>query len=61
DQRQELRWAIRERMLCRPELPRKPPRLCAPNSYAVPTEKKRAALRWEVRWDLAHRLLPRKN
>ncbi|XP_010116428.1 PREDICTED: hydrolethalus syndrome protein 1, partial [Chlamydotis macqueenii] len=61
DQRQELRWAIREQMLCRPELPSKPQRLYVPNSYAVPTEKKRAALRWEVRWDLANGLLPRKN
>ncbi|KFQ80534.1 Hydrolethalus syndrome protein 1, partial [Phaethon lepturus] len=61
DQRQELRWGIREQMLCKPELPSKPQHLCVPNAYAVPTEKKRAALRWEVRWDLANGLLPRKN
>ncbi|KFW02523.1 Hydrolethalus syndrome protein 1, partial [Eurypyga helias] len=60
DQRQELRWAIREQMLCRPQLPGKPPRPYVPNAYAVPTEKKRAALRWEVRWDLANGLIPRK-
>ncbi|NXE30591.1 HYLS1 protein, partial [Ardeotis kori] len=61
DQRQELRRAVREQMLCRPQLPSGARRLCVPNSYAVPTEKKRAALRWGVRWDLAHGLLPRKN
>lgn len=61
DQRQELRWGIREQMLCKPELPSKPQHLYVPNAYAVPTEKKRAALRWEVRWDLANGLLPRKN
>ncbi|NXS39093.1 HYLS1 protein, partial [Balaeniceps rex] len=61
DQRQELRWGIREQMLCKPELPSKPQHLYVPNAYAVPTEKKRAALRWEVRWDLAKGLVPRKN
>ncbi|NXN59122.1 HYLS1 protein, partial [Rynchops niger] len=61
DERRELRWGIREQMLCRPQLPSKPQHLPIPNAYAVPTEKKRAALRWEVRWDLAKGLLPRKN
>ncbi|NXL01624.1 HYLS1 protein, partial [Mesembrinibis cayennensis] len=61
DQRQELRWSIREQMLCKPERPSKPQHLYVPNPYAVPTEKKRAALRWEVRWDLANGLIPRKN
>ncbi|XP_009467877.1 PREDICTED: hydrolethalus syndrome protein 1 [Nipponia nippon] len=61
DQRQELRWSIREQMLCKPEIPSKPQHLYVPNPYAVPTEKKRAALRWEVRWDLAKGLIPRKN
>uniref|UniRef100_A0A8C0HI84 HYLS1 centriolar and ciliogenesis associated n=1 Tax=Buteo japonicus TaxID=224669 RepID=A0A8C0HI84_9AVES len=61
DRRQELRWGIREQMFCQPELPVKPRRPAVPNTYAVPTEKKRAALRWEVRWDLANGLLPRKN
>ncbi|NWX69593.1 HYLS1 protein, partial [Cepphus grylle] len=61
DERRELRWGIREQMLCRPQLPSKPQHLHVPNAYAVPTEKKRAALRWEVRWDLAKGLLPRKN
>ncbi|XP_074705003.1 uncharacterized protein LOC141933835 [Strix aluco] len=61
DQRQELRWGIREQMLCKPELPSKPQHLHVPNAYTVPTEKKRAALRWEVRWDLANGFPPRKN
>ncbi|NXI99610.1 HYLS1 protein, partial [Psophia crepitans] len=61
DQRQELRWETRERMLCQPWLPEKPRRLHLPNPYIVPTEKKRAALRWEVRWDLANGLVPRKH
>ncbi|NWW90239.1 HYLS1 protein, partial [Rhynochetos jubatus] len=61
DQRQELRWGIREQMLCRPQLPSKPQHPYVPNAYAVPTEKKRAALRWEVRWDLANGLIPRKS
>ncbi|KAM6115649.1 centriolar and ciliogenesis-associated protein HYLS1 [Phoenicopterus ruber ruber] len=61
DQRQELRWGIREQMLCEPALPSKPQHLCVPNAYTVPTEKKRAALRWAVRWDLAKGLVPRKN
>ncbi|XP_035753381.1 hydrolethalus syndrome protein 1, partial [Egretta garzetta] len=61
NQRQELRWGIREQMLCEPELPGKPQHLRLPNTYAVPTEKKRAALRWGVRWDLAQGLIPRKN
>uniref|UniRef100_A0A8C8BP77 HYLS1 centriolar and ciliogenesis associated n=1 Tax=Otus sunia TaxID=257818 RepID=A0A8C8BP77_9STRI len=61
DQRQELRWGIREQMLCRPELPGKRQHLHVPNAYIVPTEKKRAALRWEVRWDLANGFPPRKS
>ncbi|KFQ28403.1 Hydrolethalus syndrome protein 1, partial [Mesitornis unicolor] len=61
DQRQDLRWAIREQMLCRPQLPSRAQHPAVPNAYVVPTEKKRAALRWEVRWDLANGLLPRKH
>ncbi|NXL68396.1 HYLS1 protein, partial [Chordeiles acutipennis] len=60
DQRQELRWAIREQMLWKPQIPNKPQHFYVPNNYVVPTAKKRAALRWEVRWDLAQGLLPRK-
>ncbi|NXJ71060.1 HYLS1 protein, partial [Rostratula benghalensis] len=61
DERRELRWGIREQMLYKPQLPSKPQHPCVPNTYTVPTEKKRAALRWEVRWDLARGLLPRKR
>ncbi|XP_067166187.1 centriolar and ciliogenesis-associated protein HYLS1 isoform X2 [Apteryx mantelli] len=61
DQRRELRWGIREQMLCKPDLPSKPQHAYVPNAYVAPTEKKRAALRWEVRCDLANGLLPRKS
>ncbi|XP_027300086.1 centriolar and ciliogenesis-associated protein HYLS1 isoform X1 [Anas platyrhynchos] len=61
DQRKDLRWGIREQMLDRPGLPSRPQRTYVPNAYTVPTDKKRAALRWEVRWDLANGLIPRKN
>ncbi|KFP30557.1 Hydrolethalus syndrome protein 1, partial [Colius striatus] len=57
---QELRWSIREQMLCKPDPPLKSTHVYVPNTYVVPTDKKRAALRWEVRWDLAKGLLPRK-
>ncbi|NXS61928.1 HYLS1 protein, partial [Brachypteracias leptosomus] len=58
---QDLRWEIRGQMLCQPELPGRPQCPRVPNTYTVPTAKKRAALRWEVRWDLAQGLLPRKS
>ncbi|XP_030320777.1 LOW QUALITY PROTEIN: hydrolethalus syndrome protein 1 [Calypte anna] len=59
--RQELRWSVREQMLCPPPAPPRPQPTLHPNTYTIPTQKKRAALRWGVRWDLAHGLLPRKN
>ncbi|KAM7008981.1 uncharacterized protein hyls1 isoform 2-T2 [Tautogolabrus adspersus] len=40
--------------------PPKPRRVYVPNTYIVPTEKKRSALRWEIRNDLANGLLPHK-
>ncbi|NXR15128.1 HYLS1 protein, partial [Semnornis frantzii] len=55
------RRSIREQMRCPPELPARHRHPCVPNTYLVPTEKKRAALRWEVRWDLAKGLLPRRT
>ncbi|XP_064896679.1 centriolar and ciliogenesis-associated protein HYLS1 [Columba livia] len=61
DPRNGLRWGVRERMIWHPPPPEKPRRPRGPNAYAVPTEKKRAALRWEVRWDLAQGLVPRKS
>ncbi|NWU97097.1 HYLS1 protein, partial [Upupa epops] len=61
DPRQELRWDIREQMLCQPQPPSRARTLSIPNAYAVPTTKKRAALCWGVRWDLAQGLPPRKS
>lgn len=47
-----LRWNVRERMLhC--EVFEKPRRQPTTNNYVVPTEKKRQALRWQVRTALA--------
>ncbi|XP_008066263.1 hydrolethalus syndrome protein 1 [Carlito syrichta] len=60
DHRKELRWGVREQMLCRPEPHTKPQHIYVPNNYLVPTEKKRSALRWGVRCDLANGVMPRK-
>ncbi|XP_045411570.1 hydrolethalus syndrome protein 1 [Lemur catta] len=60
DHRKELRWGVREQMLCRPEPQSKPQHVYVPNNYLVPTEKKRSALRWDVRCDLANGVMPRK-
>ncbi|XP_058520061.1 centriolar and ciliogenesis-associated protein HYSL1 [Ochotona princeps] len=60
DHRKELRWGIREQMLCRAEPQPKPQHIYVPNNYLVPTEKKRSALRWGVRCDLANGVMPRK-
>ncbi|XP_044130607.1 hydrolethalus syndrome protein 1 [Bufo gargarizans] len=56
--RKELRWGVRERMMSAPPLPL-PRALPTPNSYVVPTEKKRYGLRWAVRQDLVHGNIPR--
>ncbi|NXT61224.1 HYLS1 protein, partial [Chaetops frenatus] len=60
DPHQSLRWAVRRQMLqqgppCR--VPKRP----SPNTYVVPTMKKRNSLRWGVRWDMAHHLMPHRN
>ncbi|KAF3852748.1 hypothetical protein F7725_006103 [Dissostichus mawsoni] len=47
-----------DRRAIRMEIKPKPRRVFVPNSYVVPTEKKRSALRWEIRNDLANGLLP---
>ncbi|KAL2807546.1 hydrolethalus syndrome protein 1 [Daubentonia madagascariensis] len=60
DHRKELRWGVREQMLCRPEPQSKPQHIYVPNNYLVPTEKKRSALRWDVRCDLANGVMPSK-
>lgn len=61
DRRQELRRGVHEQMLCAPQPPSRTPLPRRPNGYTVPTEKKRAALRWGVRCDLAQGLLPRRT
>ncbi|XP_031455559.1 hydrolethalus syndrome protein 1 [Phasianus colchicus] len=61
DQHKDVRCSIRGRMLTQHSHPSKPQHTYVPNTYTVPTDKKRAALRWEVRWDLANGLIPRKN
>uniref|UniRef100_A0A7M4DX94 HYLS1 centriolar and ciliosis associated n=2 Tax=Crocodylus porosus TaxID=8502 RepID=A0A7M4DX94_CROPO len=61
DHRKELCWGIREQMLYKPNIPARSQRTYIPNNYLVPTEKKRSALRWEVRCDLANGLIPRKS
>ncbi|XP_062949590.1 centriolar and ciliogenesis-associated protein HYLS1 [Cynocephalus volans] len=60
DHRKELRWGVREQMLCRAEPQSKPQRIYVPNNYLVPTEKKRSALCWGIRCDLANGVMPRK-
>uniref|UniRef100_H0XM26 HYLS1 centriolar and ciliosis associated n=1 Tax=Otolemur garnettii TaxID=30611 RepID=H0XM26_OTOGA len=60
DHRKELRWGVREQMLCRPEPQSKPQHMYVPNNYLVPTEKKRSALRWDIRCDLANGVMPSK-
>ncbi|KAM3865359.1 centriolar and ciliogenesis-associated protein HYLS1-like [Diretmus argenteus] len=55
--RRHLRREVRERLASQPPPP-KPQRVYVPNTYVVPTEKKRSALRWQVKHDLANGLLP---
>ncbi|XP_020495300.1 centriolar and ciliogenesis-associated protein HYSL1 isoform X3 [Labrus bergylta] len=57
--RRVLRREIKEQLAYQPPPP-KPRRVYVPNTYTVPTEKKRSALRWEIRNDLANGLLPHK-
>lgn len=45
----ELRWEVKAQMMYKEEPAPKPQRVYVPNSYVVPTSKKRSALRWEVR------------
>lgn len=57
--RRALRSEIKQRLTYQPPAP-KPRRVYVPNTYIVPTEKKRSALRWKIRNDLASGLLPYK-
>ncbi|CAN8199175.1 unnamed protein product [Coccothraustes coccothraustes] len=60
DSHQSLRWAMRMQML-QSGLPRRAQKHLVPNTYEVPTMKKRDSLRFGVRWDLAHCNMPRRN
>ncbi|CAK8692697.1 uncharacterized protein LOC143462886 [Clavelina lepadiformis] len=44
-----LRWEVKAQMMYKEEPAPKPQRVYVPNTYVVPTSKKRSALRWEVR------------
>ncbi|NXI76159.1 HYLS1 protein, partial [Rhipidura dahli] len=61
DTHQELRWAVRRRMVQPgpPPRPPRPQRRVIPK-YVVPTLKKRESLRFNVRRDLARCLMPRR-
>ncbi|OCT61815.1 hydrolethalus syndrome protein 1 homolog [Xenopus laevis] len=56
--RKELRWGIREQMMSAPPQPAARSVLL-PNTYVIPTDKKRYALRWAVRRDLVNGVMPR--
>ncbi|XP_035493335.2 probable serine/threonine-protein kinase kinX isoform X2 [Scophthalmus maximus] len=57
--RRALRCEIKERLAYQPPPP-KPRRVYVPNTYVVPTEKKRPALCWKIRSDLANGIAPSK-
>ncbi|XP_062995146.1 centriolar and ciliogenesis-associated protein HYLS1 [Elgaria multicarinata webbii] len=61
DLRKGVRWSIREQMLYKSEMPPRPQHIYIPNNYLVPTEKKRSALRWGIRCDLANGVMPRNS
>ncbi|XP_003225755.1 centriolar and ciliogenesis-associated protein HYLS1 [Anolis carolinensis] len=61
DPRKGVRWSIREQMLYKSEFPPKAQHVYIPNNYLVPTEKKRSALRWGIRCDLANGVIPRNS
>ncbi|XP_078492101.1 uncharacterized protein LOC100179155 [Ciona intestinalis] len=51
-----LRWEVKAQMMYKEEPAPKPQRVYVPNTYVVPTSKKRSALRWEVRHAMEHGL-----
>nr|XP_056716652.1 centriolar and ciliogenesis-associated protein HYLS1 [Euleptes europaea] len=61
DSRKSVRWSIREQMLYKTEFPPRSQHIYIPNNYLVPTEKKRSALRWRIRCDLANGVVPRNS
>ncbi|KAM4698305.1 centriolar and ciliogenesis-associated protein HYLS1 [Rhinophrynus dorsalis] len=56
--RKALRCEVREQMMSAPPQPVPRP-LPLPNSYVVPTDKKRYGLRWAVRRDMMNGVVPR--
>ncbi|KAL3873367.1 hypothetical protein ACJMK2_036497 [Sinanodonta woodiana] len=55
----QLRWNVREQMLAQDMVyEKKPHRVYIPNSYKVPSDKKRQALRWQIRMDMAQGQMP---
>ncbi|XP_054853846.1 centriolar and ciliogenesis-associated protein HYLS1 [Eublepharis macularius] len=61
DSRKNVRRNIREQMLYKTEFPPRSQHTYIPNKYLVPTEKKRSALRWGIRCDLANGVMPRSS
>ncbi|KAJ6658687.1 hypothetical protein lerEdw1_019847 [Lerista edwardsae] len=61
DLRKGVRWSIREQMLYKTEFPPRARPVYSPNNYQVPTEKKRSALRWGIRCDLAKGVMPKSS
>jgi hydrolethalus syndrome protein 1 len=55
----QLRWGVREKMLYHDQVvEKKPQRSYQPNTYVVPSDKKRKTLRWQIRMDLAQGVKP---
>ncbi|KAM9305054.1 centriolar and ciliogenesis-associated protein HYLS1 [Gastrophryne carolinensis] len=57
--RREARWRVGGQMRVAPPPAPHPRPLPVPNSYIVPTEKKRYGLRWAIRQDLVNGNVPR--
>ncbi|KAM5126179.1 centriolar and ciliogenesis-associated protein HYLS1 [Mantella aurantiaca] len=56
--RKEVRRGVRERMMSAPTPPLPRP-IPPPNTYIIPTDKKRYGLRWAIRQDLVNGHVPR--
>ncbi|NWY68855.1 HYLS1 protein, partial [Erithacus rubecula] len=61
DPHERLRRAVHRQILQTGQPRRAQRAVCIPNTYQVPSMKKRDSLRFGVRWDLAHRRLPRRS
>ncbi|GAB1603849.1 hydrolethalus syndrome protein 1 homolog [Argonauta hians] len=53
-----LRWSIREKIARHDVIQSRPQKSFVANSYVVPTQKPRRSLRWQIRTDLAHGIMP---